>query len=336
MARGSGGGVTSRDVARAAGVSQNTVSLVARGSPRVRAETRATVLEAMAQLDYRPNAVAAALRTRTTSSLLFVVDAGLIHDHLTAGLLAGAVEEARLHGYSILAQTVDADHPGLAVELYRAQLVAGALVLARMVDDPCVGVLAGSGCPSVSLLEPHAGIPPDRVIVADDGGGAAAAVRHLLDRGHSRIGLVRVPIADDGVDIAAERVRAARHAAHGRGVALVEAVADDWTFESGLAAASALLGRPLAERPTAVFALSDRLAFGVLAAAARVGISVPAALAVVGFDDSEWGRYASPPLTTVEFPLRAMAREAVRRLLLPQAPREWERAPTRLIVRGSS
>jgi len=324
--------VTSRDVAREAGVSQNTVSLVARKSPLVRPETRARVLAAMERLGYHPNAMAAALRSRTSRALAFVMAATAIHDHVTAALLTGAIEEANRHGFSIVVQPALEPEAQAAVDLYRAQLVAGALVFARRAEDPLVSGLAATGCPTISLLQPHSALPPSRSVVADDLGGSEAAVRHLLHRDHRRLGLVAVRSV--GGTLAAERLAGARAVAGAAGVPLDEVVADGWSVEAGEAAAHVLLGR--VPRPTGVFALSDRLAFGVMAAAAAAGLRVPEDLAVAGFDNVEWSRYTRPPLTTVEFPLRDMGAAGVQRLLAPDAPVVWDRFPARLVVRGSS
>ncbi len=95
------GKVTSRDVAREVGVSQNTVSLVVRHRPRVRAEPR-LVVGAMARLHHQPDAEASALRSQTTQSLAFVVAAGDLHNHVPAELLGGPVEGATAHDFTVV------------------------------------------------------------------------------------------------------------------------------------------------------------------------------------------------------------------------------------------
>jgi LacI family transcriptional regulator len=328
------GKVTSRDVAREAGVSQNTVSLVVRHSPRVRAETRLAVEEAMARLHYQPNAVASALRSQTTQSLAFVVAAGDLHNHVTAELLAGAVEGAAAHDYTVVAVPSPPDDRGAAVvTLFRRQKISGALVFAPATDAPLVATLAAADCPTVSLLQPSSAIPLERSVTADDYGGGAAAVRHLLERGHRRLGLIGVRAGETNA-MARARMAAARAVTAAAGLPLDVALAGDWSVEAGRAAAAELLARPA--RPSAIFAISDRLAFGVLQAAGAAGLAVPADLAVVGFDNVEWAQYCSPPLTTVEFPLRDVAIAGVDRLLGNDPATQWTSAPARLMVRESS
>ena len=326
------GRVTSRDVAREAGVSQNTVSLVARDSARVRPETKRAVRAVMERLGYHPNAVAAALRSQQTRTLAFVVHTHAVHHPVAAALLAGTIAAAERHGYTVVAQTVRDDDPAATLALYRSQSVSGAMVFARITDDPMVGGLHHGGCPVVSLLQPCACLPPDHSIVADDGGGAAAAIDHLCQRGHHRLGLVAAP-SDDST-LAQARIGAARAAAAAADAPLRVVMAADWTVEAGREAGLALLAGE--DPPTGVFAISDRLAVGVLEAATATGLAVPRDVAVVGFDNIEWARYCHPPLTTVEFPLEDIAAEGVARLLRPHAPPAFARAPARLVVRQST
>ncbi len=324
--------VTSRDVARAAGVSQNTVSLVIHDSPRVRPETKATVRAAMKRLGYHPNAVAAALRTQSTPVLLFVVRKSTVHDHVTAELLAGAIEGAEHFGDSVLVIAVDAG-ARLAVNAFHAGWASGSLVFAVEPNDRVVTELTAAGCPTVSLLQPSTDCPPEYLVHADDAGGARQAIAHLLERGHTRIGLVTARLEPDAEGPAFQRTRAAWEAAQAGGATLVPAYTAAWTTEGGLRAGRELLQS--SPRPSAIFAISDRAAFGVLQAAREAHLRVPEDMAVVGFDDTEWARYCDPPLTTVEFPLRTIGRLGAERLL-GGTPTDLTPVPTRLIVRQSS
>jgi DNA-binding LacI/PurR family transcriptional regulator len=322
--------VTSWDVARRAGVSQNTVSLILKGSRRISAETAARVRAVMAEMAYQPNAVAAALRSRRTRALLFVAPRESVRHHLTSDLIAGVTDEAAAEGYSVVIQPVQGDG-SQAADLYRSQLVSAAVVFPRDIDDAAATALTAAGCPTVAVLSPCRCLG-EAALMADDVGGAEAAVRHLLQRGHRRIAVVVPPGPPWGP--AASRLAGARRAAATAGVSLWEVPVHDWAVADGYQAGRALLQG--ADRPTAVFAVSDRLAFGVLQAADEARCRVPHDLAVVGFDNAEWSRYSRPPLTTVEFPVYAIGREAVRRLLHPAETPAWTRAPARLEVRGSS
>lgn len=319
--------VTSRDVAAAAGVSQNTVSLVARDSPRIRPETKLRVRAAMERLGYHRNALAAALRSSTTKALLFAAREQVIHHHVTSELLAGAIEAASAHGYSLLVSAVGARGTEAAADLYHGRWVGGAVVFATCSDDPIVAGLSAAGCPTVSLVQPS---DVADVVRADDFGGGRAAALHLLARGRRPVGVVAAP--SERSALGRDRVAGAQDAAGE--VPLYVQIAADWTVEAGRQAAQALLlQRP---RPAGIFAVSDRLAYGVLAAAAAAGLNVPGDLAVVGFDNTEWSRYCTPPLTTVDFPLRAVGRLGVERLLAPADSPRVGPVPTELIIRESA
>ena len=324
--------VTSRDVARAAGVSQSTVSLVLKGSTQIPSATQLRVRSAMEALGYQRNAVAAALRSRRTSAVLFAMPKSVVHSHLSAELLAGATDEAALHGYCVVVQP-SAAGAAEGVDLYRSQFVCGAVVFAIAVEDPVVSTLVAAGCPTVTMLTACRGCPMAHAVVADDSGGAAEAVRYLLAKGHRKIGLVAPHPVTDGT-IASGRIGGAHLAAAERGARIDEAWVPDWTVSDGSDAGARLLAR--SDRPTAIFAISDALAFGVMSAVAAAGMRVPDDIAIVGFDNLPWSQHFSPPLTTVDFPVYSVGRGAVRRLLRPEEAAEAEWVPTRLIVRGSA
>lgn len=144
----------------------------------------------------------------------------------------------------------------------------------------------------------------------DDRAAAAAMTGWLIQQGHARIGLVAGP-----EDVGAAQQRELGYldamADHGldRGPALI--VPGDLSFASGIEAGRLLL--EISPRPTAILAVNDEMAAGVLHAAAQVGMAVPKALSVAGFDDSPLAARMLPPLTTMRVPWRAIAHEAARR-----------------------
>ena len=158
--------------------------------------------------------------------------------------------------------------------------------------------------------------------------------RHLLSLGHRRIGLIA-----GHRDYATSRQRQAGYAA-----ALAEAgvrqdaaliLPGDYDFASGSAAAERLLALP--DAPTAIFAASDDMAAGALAAAHRRGLSLPEDLSVAGFGDDALAGYVWPPLTTIRQPVRKLAWAAADLLLAPEdAPAEQRELGYDLIVRGST
>jgi DNA-binding LacI/PurR family transcriptional regulator len=205
------------------------------------------------------------------------------------------------------------------------------------------------GLPFVVLDAPEQ--PGAPWVGIDDRAAAGAAARHLLDLGHRRFAVISGSLSPDGIQGRATLARqhgARYHGARQRLVGYREALEEagvDWAgvpveerpsrFHAGAKAAGALLDR--ASRPTAILAMTDELALGVLAGAAERGIDVPRELSIVGFDDAPSAARARPPLTTIRQPLVEMGAISARLLLEPpDEPPGRHELPTELVVRASS
>jgi DNA-binding LacI/PurR family transcriptional regulator len=206
--------------------------------------------------------------------------------------------------------------------------------------------------PLVVLDQPE--VPGAPLVGIDDVAGASAAVAHLTALGHRRIAVVTMPLRADGrsgpadgarqaavgYPVMRRRLAGAAAAAVAAGLAWARIPVLECTANTPAAAAEVvapLLGGP--DAPTAVVALSDQLALGVLRAAATAGVPVPGALSVVGFDDSPTAAGAVPPLTTVAQPLLERGSEVgalVRALLRGEQVQSPPPRPVRLVVRGST
>ncbi|NAZ76216.1 substrate-binding domain-containing protein [Kineococcus sp. T13] len=295
------------DVAQLAGVSQQTVSRVVRGSGSVARRTRERVEQAIAELGYRPNVAARTLVTRRSHRIGVVAANSSLYGAATT--LAGVQEAARAEGYSVsLVMLPDLSPASVqgALEELRAQYVDGAIavvpedasqeaVRAAEAAFPCVLApgLDGAGVPDAYWAEVAA---------------AREATHHLLDLGHRTVHHVAGPS-----DWAESRARST-----GWRTALVERLRTvppplrgDWSAASGYAA-----GRRLVDLgASAVFVGNDHMAIGVLRALAEAGLSVPGDVSVVGFDDVPEAAYLSPPLTTVRQDFTEIGRRCVRVLL---------------------
>lgn len=316
---------TRTDVARAAGVSTAVVSYVVNNGPRaVAPATRARVLAAMEELDYRPNALARALRMRSAQAVgLIVPDVS----NLYFGALARELSNRAFdQGYAVLLGDADND-----VDRERAQVDS---LVGRQIDGLLI-VSLGDELPASAENVPTVFLdqrdrPGRRSVVADDLDGAAQAVSHLIGHGRRRIALVNGPA---GSPEAVQRERGWRETLDAAGLPHDESliVRTEFSRAGGLDAALRLLSQD--ERPDAVFVASDVQALGVLAAARRLRLKVPDDLAVISFDGTEEAAFSDPPLTTVEVPIDRIAETALRAVLSPEPADAPTFVPVRLVIR---
>jgi LacI family transcriptional regulator len=213
----------------------------------------------------------------------------------------------------------------------------GALLILSDDDDADLRDLLDTGYPVV-VIEPTGGIDDGIPAVATTNwAGAKAATEHLIELGHTHIGVITGP----GVGrLSADRLAGYHAALLSAGLPLVPRLVReaDWTVEGGYRAAMELLGLP--HTPTAVFALNDAMAIGVLRAARESRLAVPRDLSIVGFDDVELASIAMPSVTTVRQPLQGLGRmgvDVLYRLLRGQRLDATRiELSTRLVVREST
>jgi DNA-binding LacI/PurR family transcriptional regulator len=326
-----------RDVAAAAGVSVKTVSNVVNNYQFVKHDTRARVLAAINELDYRPNL--SARRLRTGRSNLIALSVPEIQAPYFAELASEIVEAAESHGWTVLIDRSGgqrSEGQRTAARL-RADLVDGAIASPLSITAEDARELTDANHPLVLLGEQLPGVDASYVAI-DDFGAAAAATRHLIELGRTSIAAIGEP----GQRTGALRLRGflTAMAETGRPVdpRLVLPV-ERHHRQDGYAAMVTLLSGD--SRPDAVFCFNDLLALGAIRAVVRAGLNVPRDIAVVGFDDIEDGRYSTPSLTTVSPDKAGIARAAVdllgRRFDAPAASGTEEiRVSYRLIVREST
>ncbi|MGW6916128.1 LacI family DNA-binding transcriptional regulator [Kitasatospora sp. NPDC054939] len=294
---------TGRDVARLAGVSQATVSLVFSGTEagrRVSDATRDRVREAARSLGYRPQAAGRQLRLGRSGMILLAVPN--ILGPFFGRVLEGVHEEAGKHGLAVVVSSGWGSATlGAAATTSRFD---GLLICSP--DDSQLGELPAD-TPAV-FLDADPGTDRARPTVElDVAGGMRAAVEHLVSLGHRRIGRLRSTHSAYTFRV---RQAAFERAAAELGLAVVElGVSLNEGQPAARDAAHRLLAR--ADRPHAVICDDDVVAAGVYQAAAGLGLRVPADLSVVGIDNIFVAGMLAPPLTTVDLPGEALGRAGV-------------------------
>lgn len=331
---------TIEDIAALAGVSRSTVSRVLNDHPRVSPAARERVRQVIAEHGYMPHAAARSLAgSRTNVICLFALRgaASIFSDQFIPPLVQGINEVCNDRGYFMLLSMVQVEQ---AISLYqrivRGSHCDGLLTLASDVDDALLELIVQDRTPFV-LIGRHPRFPQVTSVDAENAAGAQQATAHLIGLGHRRVATITGPLTTaTGADRRDGYLAALREAGLPAMPDLI--VQGDFGQRSGHAAMRALLALP--ERPTALFAASDAMAAGALAAIREAGLRVPEDVAIVGFDDSPIASLTSPMLSTVRQPIQLLGAEAARLLLdqLQGGTTEplCERLPVELVIRGSS
>lgn len=331
------------DVARAAGVSKAAVSFAFNSPERLSEETVTRIRDVAAGLGYRPHPVARVLAARQTSTIGLLTPQSLtraFRNPFFSLLAEGVASVSEERGFGLL--FISPLHGSLERALERA-IVDGVVVVGLEPDHPEVEAIRRARLPMVVIDAPA--WEEHGTITSDDEGGAQAAAEHLVGLGHRDVLVLTLGPADaerppspggvvgrrlEGYRRALDAVGTARDPGH--------VVAAEATVEGGEEALRTAWNAGL--RPTAVLAMSDVIALGVLSAARTLGLRVPDDLSVVGFDDLPLSALTSPPLTTVHQPVREKGAEAAR-LLLAAVGQDGRPAAglvlgTHLVVRGST
>jgi LacI family transcriptional regulator len=297
--------VTIQDVAQQAGVSIATVSRVLNDHPDVSPVTRDEVLRSARELGYsgarRPDG-RVARRTRLIALSVPAMRGDYVTEIVMAAVEALHDRDARL----VICSSDDTAQP-LPERLLQGTTEGALLILSAEADAELQAVLE-TGYPLV-LIEPTTpiedGIP---AVATTNWAGAKTATEHLIELGHTHIGVITGPGTGQ---VSADRLAGYHAALLAAGLPLVPRLVReaDWTIDGGYRAALELL--TLAHTPTAIFAFNDAMAVGVLRAARERHLNVPHDLSVVGFGDMEMASITVPALTTVKQPLQGLGRMGV-------------------------
>lgn len=325
--------VTASEVARQAGVSQPTVSLVLSRNPKARVapETRARVLKAAEELGYRPNRMAQGLVRRRSYAIGVVVPS--FANPVNASIVSGVERVAAEAGYAVLlceSGEIDAAHHLTALA-------------DRQIDGVVIAGIAESTLPTADLERLNVVLVNQRSerfsTIGDDSEAAGAlAAEHFLSLGHTRMAFI-----GPGSSASTYRLRE-----RGYGRVLREAgrvpESDHWlradpTVAGGMQAMRSLVAD--AARPTAVFCANDLIALGAHKACSSAGLALPVGMSILGCDGVDLGTLVTPELSSIATPQRELGARAVR-LLLRQLDAPERSAPTRqtlpvrLLLRGTT
>jgi DNA-binding LacI/PurR family transcriptional regulator len=306
---------TIHDVAKECGVSITTVSLVLNNSTRpVNIETRKRVQAAARRLNYHPSAVARGLVQRRMYSLgvyFCTVEESIVTNAYASGVLQGVFQEGTRREYDVHLFTTPWKNAETSAARFRDRRTDGTLVIAPTRDSDIVERLHGLGLPLVVVSAPTT-VPGVPYVDVDDAEGGRIAARHLLSLGHQRIAHLA---GDENQSSVRQRRDAFLTTLAEAGMILPPEYLPPGTFNIDGRYENACRILDLPNRPTAIFATNDDIAFAVLRAARERGISVPEQLSVIGFDDYPAASLTFPALTTIHHPLRSIGARATQLLI---------------------
>ncbi len=305
--------ITLNDVAKRAGVSRNTVSLVVNGKyDKVKEETRERVEDVIQEMGYVPNFAARQLTGKRTKTLGVILPPlrNAFSFYNMSEMSSGISDAAGAQGYNLMFFVCNERFKqGLNIRLLKDSRIDGGLILdnGRLVIHN-IEELERDEIPFV-ILNYRLERPKTNYVAIDKEHGSYLAVKHLIDLGHRRIGFINGSLPQH----IEERFYGYRRALDEAGINLdpecVVTVTEGWVEKTGYEAADMLLELP--QPPTSIVTSSDLIAIGVYKRLKEKGLRVPEDISVIGYDDIPIARYQDPPLTTIRQPYYDLGVKAV-------------------------
>jgi len=302
---------TMRDVAKLAGVSVATVSHVVNGTRHVEEDTRARVLAAIRELEYRPSGIARSLATNETKTIGVVVSD--IRNYFFGELVSGIEDVVRPQGYRLtLCNTAEIlEREALYLDYLLEQRVDGIIAAATSRKWDVLTQIDRTHTKVVYVDRLFEGLSAPYVGV-DNVGAAYEGIQYLIGKGHRKIGILA---GFQRLSTMRERLLGYKQAMQDAGLD----VRDEWIVKGplgvleGKKAMFQLLGQP--DPPTAVFISNNLLSLGALLAVKEAGTRCPKGVSILGFDDHPWAAVSNPPLTVIRQPSQQVGRIAAELLL---------------------
>ncbi len=301
------------DVAKKAGVSIVTVSRVLNNYPNVRAKNREKVLIAIKELDYNPNAAARTLAKGSTGTIGLILP--YMEDSFMRQMVIAIENYLRERGLFLLLSIeeglVSSSNQSNSIRLFREGRVDGVLIMAPILNQECILELQRKEFPCVILDQSNNGILNVPSIVVDNFEGGYLATQALINSGAKRIGHIT---GSDYFESSRERFNGYQKALAENGIEFDSnlVISGDFTVLGGYRALKEWAEKEMI--PEAIFAADDHLAFGVMNAAAELGINIPSQLKLIGYDNHPFTEQFNPQISSVMQPAAEMGENAVKML----------------------
>ena len=303
---------TITDVCNLAQVSKATVSRILNGKVKVSEKISKRVLQAIKELNYKPNLAAQTLATKRSNGIGMLV--GVLSGSYYSALMCAVEEVARDNKYHLIV-TSGRDSNAYeteAITFLQSKLVDGLIIHAGSLSDDEI-ITISQEVPATVLLNHYIPEIADKCICLDDELGGYRATKYLLDNGHTNIGCITGPLA---FKVSRDRLQGYRNALSEYEIEYDANLVVEGRFDlekGNVIAPQKLLDRNTAL--TAIFCLNDHIALGVYEELKARNISVGEQISIIGFDNSIFGCHVEPQLTSVDFPIRDMGVEATNKVL---------------------
>ncbi|KMM36480.1 LacI family DNA-binding transcriptional regulator [Guptibacillus hwajinpoensis] len=288
---------TIKDVAKRAGVSRTTVSRVLNDNGYVSHEARTRVVEAVKEMGYIPSAHAKTMRTKRSGVIGVILPR--ISTETASRVVNGIEEELAANGYQILLTNTQLkpEKEIQNIKLLKSRQVDGIILLATNRNQDLLETIADLSIPFVALGQELTGVTS---VVYDDYHSAFDVTESFISEGHQQIGFIGVPETDHAVGFLRKQGYLDAMAKHNLPVKEEWIQDGNFSFESGYQAAKQLMEQAQV-KPTAVFAVTDRMAIGALGYLKENQINVPSEVALFGIGASDLSKHVTPPLSTVDY-----------------------------------
>jgi len=307
--------VTLDDISKKAEVSKMTVSRVLTGKGQVAPKTKEKINKIIKELGYQPNLLARSLSSKKTSIIGVVLSK---REHMfmfdyTTKVLSGIMDVAIDNDYQLMLCPIstDKDTKGEYERLVRSKMLDGVVLLKRKESDPYISELIDLNFPFVMLNYKKFS---DTISFVDSENfhGAQIAVEHLYSKGHRKIAFVRGRIGETNSN---DRFLGYQGALSDLGLDFKEDWVINGEFDQEVAYRECDKLLDLEDVPTAIFCADDNMALGVMKRLNEMNVRIPEDMAIVGFDDIQFGSISSPTLTTIRQPIYEIGRRGMEVLM---------------------
>jgi DNA-binding LacI/PurR family transcriptional regulator len=309
--------ITVKDIAKSLNLSESTVSRALTGKGNISPETRRKVLEQAKKLRYYPNTAARSLTTMKTNTIAAIVrkkPLPLVSDPFYPFVFREIEHEAQRLGYSVLVSTIDEqiEKDPSPLKVLNDGIADGFILAGPDISPKFILFLKNQGIPLV-LADNEIEFAGIDCVVADDLHGSCEATNYLIQKGYKNIIHITGPLEWNSFK---KRAKGYEAAMKDNGLEdKISIVQEKWSdIEFGFAATKRVFEIEN-KNPEAIFAANDAMAIGAIKYLKSISKGVPTDVAVVGFDDIEWAKHNSPPLTTVHIYKEKIGELAARRLI---------------------